>query len=439
MIESEKVTGWWHTCVTDEVLGAFFDAANVLYAVQPWRQVPDHSCLIHMMVPAFGKRTWVVSVLGQDGVNNRGIMLFDNVHAFKRYEKISDAEEAGIKPTKIPSHDLLHFEDSGDVPESLRQAVAEKGWWAANKEAFPTVLQVDPYFRVAQVHLHDVVFFETFTRALAKALESPEPWYRAWQGGEPVEMTLSVDSSDGKQEVILGTELSQGFDLFNGSDDELLAAFAEMNLRNASIDFDQLERLERSLMSRVAASPEALELEDPILGLGMLLDLASQLLVPVTQLDVVELEQMLFDDIPHVVMLGGDSASAIVSSLQLAYQWMVARHPLEHGADCLNLLNDSIIERLETRLVDAQLFGPRKTQLISEFGTDFDTTTPEGFNKMMRTAFGGSSVAQSLVLEDPPPAMAPGGKPPNPSFTAKQKTKRKVNRKAARKARKKNR
>ena len=58
---------------------------------------------------------------------------------------------------------------------------------------------------------------------------------------------------------------------------------------------------------------------------------------------------------------------------------------------------------------------------------------------MMRTAFGGYSVAQSLVLEDPPYMMPPGWKLPNQTATVKQKIKRKANRKAARKARKKNR
>ncbi len=440
-MKGEKVIGWWHTCVTDEALGGFFNAADVLYAIKPWQQVPDHSCLIHMMMPSFGKRTWVVSVLGQEAVDSRGIMLFDHVHAYKRYEKISDAAEAGKEPTNIPSHDVLHFENSDDVPESLRRAVEENGWWAANKEAFPTVLQIDPHLAVAQVHLRDVVFFETLARALSEALESPEPWHRAWQCGEPVEMTLSVDSSDGKQVVVLGSELSQGFDLFTGSDSELLRAFDEMDGRKASniVDFDQLERLERSLMSRVAACSEALALEDPILGLGMLLDLANQLLVPVTQLDARDLKQMLFDDIPRTVMVGGDSAQNLVSSLQLAYQWMMTHHPMEHGADCLALLNDSAVESLKTRLVDAKLFGRRKTQMIADFTADFDTTTSEGFNMMMRTAFAGSSIAQSLVLEDPPHMMPPGWKPPDPTVTAKQKIKRKANRKAARKARKKNR
>lgn len=73
--------------------------------------------------------------------------------------------------------------------------------------------------------------------------------------------------------------------------------------------------------------------------------------------------------------------------------------------------------------------------MIAAFKADFDTTTPEGFNTMMRTAFSGSSVAQSLVLEDPPYMMPPGLNNPNPTVTAKQKKKRK----AARKARKKNR
>lgn len=440
-MNDEKVIGWWHTCVTDEALDGFFKAADALYAIRPWQLVPDHSCLIHIMMPSFGKRTWVVSVLGQEAVDSRGIMLFDHVHAYKQYEKISDAAEAGIEPTRIPSHDVLHFENSDDVPESLRRAVEENGWRAANKEAFPTVLQIDPHLAVAQVHLRDVVFFETLARALAKALESPEPWHRAWQGGEPVEMTLSVDSSDGKQEVVLGSELSQGFDLFTGSDSELLAAFDEMDGRKAStiVDLDKLQRLERSLMSRVAACSEALALEDPILGLGMLLDFANQLFVPVTQLDARDLRQMLFDEIPRTVMVGGDSAQTLVSSLQLAYQWMMTHHNLEHGEDCLALLNDSAIENLETRLVDAQLFGRRKNLMIADFAADFDTTTSEGFNTMMRTVFAGSSVADSLVLEDPPYTMPLGRKLPVPALTAKQKIKRKANRKATRKARKKNR
>ena len=354
---------------------------------------------------------------------------------------IFDAGHAGIEPISIPAHDVLHFEYNHDVPEPLRRAVAEKGWWASDSEAFPTVLQVDPHYAAAQVHLNDVVFFETLTRALAKALESPEPWQRAWQSGEPVEMTLSVDSSDGKQQVVLGSELSQGFGLFTGDDSELLAAFDEMDGRKKSkkIDFDQLELLERSLVSRVAACPEALELEEPILGLGMLLDLANQLLIPVTQLDAIDLKKMLFDDIPRTVLRGGDSAQNIVSSLQLAYQWMMTRHPLEYGADCLAVLNDNAIESLENRLVDEQLFGHRKALMIADFTPQFDTTTAEGFNKMMRTAFGGSSIAQSLILEDPPYFTSSDYKPPAPALTVKQKKKRKVNRKAARKARKKNR
>ena len=60
---------------------------------------------------------------------------------------------------------------------------------------------------------------------------------------------------------------------------------------------------------------------------------------------------------------------------------------------------------------------------------------------MIRTAFGGSSIAQSLILEDPSPIMPIDYQPPAPvpALTVKQKKKRKVNRKAARKARKKNR
>ena len=440
-MENENFISWWHTCVTDEALAAFFDAADAMYAIKPWQRVPDDSCLIHIMIPSFGEQSWVASVTGQASGDSRGIMLFDNAHAYKRFDKIFEAGHVGIEPISIPAHDVLHFEYNHDVPEPLRRAVAEKGWWPADSEAFPTVLQVDPHFSAAQVHQSDVVFFETLTRALTKALESPEPWRRAWQSGEPVEMTLSVDSSDGKQKVVLGSELSQGFDLFSGDDSELLAAFGEMDGRKTSkkIDFDQLARLERSLISRVAACPEALELEEPILGLGMLLDLANQLLIPVTQLDAIDLKKMLFEDIPCTVMRGGDSAQNIVSSLQLAYQWMMTRHPLEHGADCLAVLSDNAIESLENRLVDAQLFGPRKVRMIADLTPQFDTTTAEGFNKMMRTAFGGSSVAQSLILEDPPHLMPSDYKPAAPALTVKQKKKRKVNRKAARKARKKNR
>lgn len=46
--------------------------------------------------------------------------------------------------------------------------------------------------------------------------------------------------------------------------------------------------------------------------------------------------------------------------------------------------------------------------MIADVSVDFDTTTPEGFNLMMRMAFGGSSVAQSIVLEDPPYMMPTG-------------------------------
>ena len=440
-MKDEDIVGWWHSCVTDKAMGAFFNAADLLYTVRPWQQVPHHSCLIHMMVPSIGKRTWVVSVLGQEAGDSQGIMLFDHVHAFKRYEQIYEAAEAGIEPKTIPAYDLLHFEDSNDVPESIRRIVTENGWWDADNDVFPTALKIDPNLSAAPAHLSDVVFLETMTRALAKALESPERWHRAWQGGEPVEMTLPIETSDGMQEVVLGSELSQGFDLFTGSDSELLAAFAEIDGKRGSrmIDFDELDRLERSLMSRVAACPEALELEDPTLGLGMLLDLADQLFVTVTDLDAKDLEQMLFYDIPSSVMLGSDSAQTLLTSIQFAYEWMTTRYPLEHGADYLDLLNNIDIGTLETRLVDPKLFGRRKTKIIADLSTDFDTTTKEGLNKMMRTVFAGSSAAQTLVLEEPPNMMPPGWKPQNPALTSKQKQKRKVNRKAARKARKKNR
>ena len=73
-MQDENVTGWWHTCVKEKTLGSFFDAADALYAIQPWRHQPDHSCLIHMMMPSFGKRTWVVSVLGQEDIDSRGTL-----------------------------------------------------------------------------------------------------------------------------------------------------------------------------------------------------------------------------------------------------------------------------------------------------------------------------------------------------------------------------
>ena len=52
--------------------------------------------------------------------------------------------------------------------------------------------------------------------------------------------------------------------------------------------------------------------------------------------------------------------------------------------------------------VDTQLFRLRKARMIADYTPQFDTTTAEGLNKMKRTGFGGSSVAQSLILEDSP-------------------------------------
>jgi len=36
-MKDENIVSWWHTCVTDEALVGFFDAADLLYTVRPWR------------------------------------------------------------------------------------------------------------------------------------------------------------------------------------------------------------------------------------------------------------------------------------------------------------------------------------------------------------------------------------------------------------------
>lgn len=434
-----KDAPWWQTDAQDDAIGSFFGAAADLYESAPWTRIPDERCLLYVTVPAFGTQTFVISVIGQRG-ESFGFIVFDDLQSYRQYSEMAEAETSGDLPS-VPRHAALSFDRGADASRSVRRAIIEHGWRVADENAYPSILQVEPDLTTRPLRDSDIALFEALARALTQALEPAAPWHSAWDGGDTVEMRLSVTTSQGPFEVFVGSEPSQLFALFEGHDSDLLAAFESLDLSEGldSVDLEQLALLERSLLARLADSAEAVELDHPLMGIKLLLDHASSwFALPVTRLSADEVDEILFKIIPREGSIPASEARSIIESIHMAIRWMAQRHTIEHADACLALLGDDAVDRLQRELADSSNFGPAKSMIMAGIDAGFDMHSRAGIEAFMRTTGGRMPGFDPLGFDQPYDSYS-STPPADPALVRKQKQKRKAGRKAARKSRKKNR
>ncbi|MEM7677801.1 MAG: hypothetical protein AAF449_17525, partial [Myxococcota bacterium] len=238
-------------------MAAFFKAAAALFRTQPWKLVPDDLSIFSVTIEQLGVRDAVISVIGQMG-ESLGVILFSSLDDFEDYVAAIDAIELDEQP-ELPPHFALHFERGAEIAPELRKEIAEHHWEVAGANAYPLLMAVDEKVVGRPPTSNEVTKAEAIALALTNVMAEKKALRKAWDGGEPVDRTLSVTTNAGEIEVILCAPYRFARIEFDPSHD-ILADLAALSQDNDEIDYDAREALEDELVRRFEASPEAEDL-----------------------------------------------------------------------------------------------------------------------------------------------------------------------------------
>jgi len=441
-MNSHPVTAslWWHDTVSDDVLAAFHDASADLYNAGPWHHVPDERCRLFASATNLGPRTDLVIVTGQDGAVP-GLRLFADIPAHLMWLD-RDGESAARVGALLPLHAALEFVPEARVSDDVRAAVNEKGWRNSGEKVWPIARMFLPDGTTDALHDGGLATIEAIVRALTVTLADPNPWQRAWRDGTEIEARVTITTSiEDKLDMEVTTRTPASMMMFEGSDEELLAAFEQLDWSGGldGVDQDRLAELERTLIYRILTDAPALIPPRQHAGIGLMLDYcAGEFGIPITRLSATELEEIMFEIVPHVVAAQPTEAGLVLDTLGGTLRWLSDRRPFAHDDALFSLLNcaDSE-ERLAELLANAELFSPHKRQFMAGLEAGFDMNTDEGHEAYMeqwRKDKIASWSAGDIGLSNQAHGIGPAK-----NLSPAQRKKRKSKRKLTRKARKKNR
>ncbi|HEX4417252.1 MAG TPA: hypothetical protein VH165_05095 [Kofleriaceae bacterium] len=424
-VETEQ--SYLSSALGPEAIAALFHAAAKLFRSKPWKTVPSDQSLFSVTIEKLGVKDAALSVIGQLG-QRLGFIMFSGVDDFKAYLEAIEAIERGEAP-EVPPHLMLNFERGAELSTALRTEIAEHHWEVAGEEAYPWLVAADEYLVARPLTREDVTIVEAIALALPEVVEDEQGLLAAWNGGEAVARTLSVQTHAGDLEVSLRVLYEP-----QSADDKLpydvLADLAELVQDGDELDPEARGPLEDELVHRFSASPEAKALTD-IQSCRFVMDFAADYFgATIATLDPRELREIVFEIIPRKVSIDASAASWIIEETRAFYGFLKREFGLKQADACLRVLGGDAVKQLEAALSDTSQFGMAKSLFMGGREAGFDMDSQAGVEAWMR-------VMQSRPL---PASMGlPSlGAPSRPANKAAARAK-KTQRKAARKARKRNR
>jgi len=126
--------------LTPSDIEKLFVGARQLWAARPWTLVDDDA-LVHVEVPGLGIRDGCLSIVGSRE-EVRGFAFFPSYedYAFMTGSAAHDGRPIG----PLAAHRALYFsfDARDDVPEGMRNEVAEHDWPLADRDAYPMLLRM---------------------------------------------------------------------------------------------------------------------------------------------------------------------------------------------------------------------------------------------------------------------------------------------------------
>lgn len=195
------------TGVGPEMMAAFFRAAATFFRAKPWKSVPTGDFPLSVSIPKFEVSGAPLSVIGQGG-KSLGFILFSGFDDFVDYMEAAEAMERGEEAT-LPPLLGLNFEPRSSLSPALRKEVADHHWEIASANAYPWLVALDENGDPRSPTPREFTIAEAIAFAIPLFLKEKKAILAAWNGGEPVERTLVVETHVGDVEISLRVPYEQ--------------------------------------------------------------------------------------------------------------------------------------------------------------------------------------------------------------------------------------
>jgi hypothetical protein len=156
-----------HGTIAPQLVGALFQAADLLFRTAPWKRLSDRQ-ILRVDIPSLGIDGACLSIIGAAG-ESFGLLLFSSLEDYDSFiEAASGAhpEEPPAVPGKGPvALRSLSFNAGDDLPESLLREIDEHRWLVAQPHAYPTFFCLGKGHTPRRVTESDVRITTAVTRA----------------------------------------------------------------------------------------------------------------------------------------------------------------------------------------------------------------------------------------------------------------------------------
>ncbi len=182
---------------TPEFVGALFSAAADFYRAAPWEQLNNGQTFALQIAEgtAGGGRTWIVSVMGNGGVEY-GLGLY---HSWEAFEKIFMGAADNLSEL-LGGHIALFYGGPEMLPFDDFDAMRRYGWEVAEREAYPAPVVVEAVKNLRRPDLKELRQLEAALRAIPTLVR--DHLKPAGEGEyQPFEVTLAIATQAGEVPV----------------------------------------------------------------------------------------------------------------------------------------------------------------------------------------------------------------------------------------------
>ncbi|MGQ0508042.1 MAG: hypothetical protein ACT4TC_22300 [Myxococcaceae bacterium] len=103
------------------------------------------------------------------------------------------------------------------------------------------------------------------------------------------------------------------------------------------------------------------------------------------EMTAADFAEILFDIIPRKVSCDPSKAPEMVAELKAFWTFVQREYALTNAAECLGVLNDGALKKLESKLANPANFGMAKSFFMAGKEAGFDVETEAGLNAWMTT------------------------------------------------------
>lgn len=405
--------------ISEPVVRGFFNAASLLYKIAPWKLIKSDRFLLRVSIPKYELRNAVVSVIGQQGIDN-AVLLFDSLADYELFSIIASSEDQE-RINEFPPHRALTFEKGDATSPAARREIMENNWPVANTSAYPGVfIAAGPGF-ARNPQARDLHVFEALALGLTGLLKKKKQMKSVWSSSEPVEFIEKVAHSQGELEVTF--QLPVLVDRKSTKNLNAIEKMAYLDYSEPKDKWESHQDLAREVSLAYENSKERSGLKAPWGVEVVLMDLSVRYMdTTIATILPPELEGVLYELIPAKVMGPASDAARIVADCRAFLSFLKRKYGLTNADMLIDVLGDDAEAELQFALSNSDNFSIGKQALSGGDLSMIDGAFDSEIFPMLDSG--------DFDFNDQLPGKA--------ALTAEQRKKQKDKRKASRKARKKN-